>query len=131
MISQSEISYVDNSDIIGSIKIDKINLSNILLQGLDNTYYLNHNYLKEKDKKGEIFLDYQGDLFNNKKAIIYANIDNIRNYSDIKTHDKIEVFYLYKTLCYKVISKPKNSDLVIRIIDAKNIENIYAKKVNC
>lgn len=131
MISQSEISYVDNSDIIGSIKIDKINLSNLLLQGLDNTYYFNHNYLKEKDKKGEIFLDYQGDLFYNKKATIYTNIDNVKNYNNIGTDDIIEVFYLYKTLCYKVINKPKKSDLVIRIIDAKNIEKIYAKKVNC
>ena len=131
MISQSSISYVDDNDIVGSIKIDSIKLSNLLLQGLDNRYYLNHNYLKKENENGEIFLDYQGDLFKNNNAIIYSKFDNIPNISDIKSDDKIEVFYLYKTICYKVLEKSKNYNLELRIINKKTIDRVYAKKVNC
>ena len=131
MISESNISYVDDNDIIGSIRIDSINYSNILLQGLDNNYYLNHNYLKEMDNKGEIYLDYQGDLINNNNPIIYSNIDNIKDINRIKINDKIEVFYLYKLLCYKVINNSKNSNLELRIYDKNSIKKIYAKKFKC
>ena len=131
MISQSSISYVDDNDIVGSIKVNSINYSNILLQGLDNKYYLDHNYLKQKEKKGEVYLDYQGDLFNNNNAIIYSKIDNFSNYKDIKENDIIEIFYLYKTLCYKVIEGSKKNNLEIRIINKSMVEKIYAKKVVC
>ena len=132
MISESsKISYVEDNDIIGSIKIDSIKLSNLLLQGLDNKYYLNHNYLKEIDDNGEIYLDYRGDLSNNKHAIIYSNMQNIYNYNNIKENDKIEIFYLYKLICYKVINTNKNDNLELRIINKKDVRRIYAKKVKC
>ena len=132
MISESyKLSYIEDNDIIGSIKIDSIKLSNLLLQGLDNNYYLNHNYLKELNDNGELFLDYQGDLFNDKNAIIYSKTDNIFDYNNIKNNDKIEIFYLYKSLCYKVINNKKNNNLEIRIINDKIVKKIYAKKVDC
>lgn len=132
MISESSnISYIEDNDIIGSIKIDSIKLSNILVQGLDNKFYLNHNYLKELNDYGEIYLDYRGDLFNNNHPVIYAKMKNINNYNNIKANDIIEVFYLYKNICYKVINNNKNRNLEIRIIDEKNVKKIYAKKVEC
>ncbi len=132
MISEnSNLSYVDDSDIIGSIKIKSIDLSNILVQGLDNNYYLNHNYLKELNNYGEIFLDYQGDLINNNNPIIYSNINNMNNIINIKTNDIIEIFYLYKSLCYKVINSKKNSNLELRIFEKNNINKYFAKKIKC
>ena len=54
MISESsKVSYIDDNDIIGYIRIDKNNINKYLLQGLDNQYYLNHNYLKNYDENGE------------------------------------------------------------------------------
>jgi len=132
MISESNsISFVEDNDIIGSIKIDSIKLSNLLLQGLDNNYYLNHNYLKELSDNGEIFLDYQGDLINDNNAIIYTKINNINGIKNIKFNDKIDIFYLYKTICYKVNNTKKSSNLEIKIISEKDTKNIYAKKVKC
>ena len=131
MISESNISYIDDNDIIGSIKISSINYSNILLQGLDNKYYLNHNYLKEINDNGEVYLDYQGDLINNNNPIIYSKINNIKDINKIRINDKIEVFYLYKLQCYKVINSSKNKDLEFRIYDDNNIKKIYAKKIKC
>ena len=131
MISESNISYIDDNDIIGSIKISSINYSNILLQGLDNKYYLNHNYLKEINDNGEVYLDYQGDLINNNNPIIYSNINNIKDINKIKINDRIEVFYLYKLICYKVINNNKNSNLELRIIGNNIIRKIHAKKIKC
>ena len=132
MISESNnLSYVDDNDIIGSIKIESINLSDILLQGLDNKFYLNHNYLKNIDNNGEIYLDYEGDLINNNNAILYSKSNKVNNYNKINKNDKIEIFYLYKTLCYKVINSKKNSNLVIKIVDNISNNNIYAKKIKC
>ena len=133
MISESVSLNVD--DIIGYINIDSINLTNNLMQGYDNDYYLNHDYLKKDSLKGEFFLDYEGDLINNNNSIIYSKVDNIINYNNLKIGDKIEVLYLKDKLCYQIIDfnskKLKNYDLLIKIYD-KNIKfNILSKKIMC
>lgn len=132
MISESSnISFINDSDIIGSIKIKSINFSNILLQGLDNEYYLEHDYKKNTNSNGEIFLDYQGDLINNKNTIIYSKKNNLKGINNIKVSDKIEIYYINKTICYKVINKNQKSTLEIRVISGQKAEKIFAKKVKC
>ena len=132
MISESSsISFIDDSDIIGNIKIESINLNSKLLQGLDNTFYFSHNYLKTSSRKGEIFLDYQGDLINNNNAIIYSNVDNFKDINMLNNNDIININYLDNLICYKIINNKKNSNLNIKIIDKSKKINIFAKKVNC
>lgn len=46
-----------NPDIIGWIEIENTNINYPVLQGTDNSFYLNHDYQKEKNKNGAIFLD--------------------------------------------------------------------------
>lgn len=48
-----------NSDIIGWIMIPNTRLSYPLLQGKDNSYYLNHMYNKETGSVGSVFMDYR------------------------------------------------------------------------
>ena len=132
MISESnKISFIDDNDIIGSIKIDDINLSNLLLQGLDNKFYFDHNYLKKEDEKGEIFLDFRGDLANNNYPIIYAKNSVFNEINNIKIDSKIEIFYIHENICYKVISNKNTYDLEIRVVDKKNVKKIYGKKIKC
>lgn len=47
----------ENSDIVGWLEIEGTKISYPLLQGKDNSYYMNHNYKKEKSKDGSLFLD--------------------------------------------------------------------------
>lgn len=47
----------ENSDIIGWLEIPNSNISYPVLQGKDNSYYVNHNYKKEYSKNGSLFLD--------------------------------------------------------------------------
>ena len=51
-----------NEDIIGWIKIDNTAIDYPLLQNLDNSYYLTHNYKKEKSAHGSIFMKSECDL---------------------------------------------------------------------
>ena len=132
MVSESQkISFTEDNDIIGSIKIKSINVSNILLQGLDNEFYLEHDYKKNINSNGEIFLDYQGDLLNDNNTIIYSKKNNLKGINNIKVSDKIEIYYINKTICYKVIGNSRKNNLEIRVINGPKINIIFAKKVNC
>lgn len=132
MISESsKVSYIDDNDIIGYIRIDKNNINKYLLQGLDNQYYLNHNYLKNYDENGEIFLDYEGDLLNDKNSIIYSKVNNFNDINSLINDDIIEIIYINNKLCYKVNNNKNNSNLVIKIIGKNKVKKIYAKKIKC
>ncbi len=47
----------ENSDIIGWIEIENTDINYPVLQGTDNSFYMNHNYKKQKSINGSIFLD--------------------------------------------------------------------------
>ena len=47
----------ENSDIIGWIEIENTNINYPVLQGTDNSFYVSHNYKKQKNISGAIFLD--------------------------------------------------------------------------
>ena len=47
----------ENLDIVGWIEIEGTNINYPVLQGNDNSYYMNHNYKKEENTYGSIFLD--------------------------------------------------------------------------
>lgn len=46
-----------NSDIVGWLEIPNTNISYPVLQGTDNSYYMTHNFNKQKAKDGSLFLD--------------------------------------------------------------------------
>lgn len=46
-----------NPDIVALIEIEGTNINYPVVQGKDNSYYMTHNYKKEKSKDGAIFLD--------------------------------------------------------------------------
>ena len=121
-------------DIIGYISIDSINLVNNLVQGLDNEFYLSHDYLRGSSDTGEIFLDYQGDLINNKNAIIYSKLDNI-NINNLSVNDTVDIGYLKEKYCYKIdkinIKNNVKYDLLIKVFENDNVNVIGCKKINC
>ena len=47
----------ENSDIVGWVEIEGTNINYPVLQGDDNSYYMTHNYKKEENTYGSIFLD--------------------------------------------------------------------------
>lgn len=64
----------ENSDIKGWIRIEDTNISYPLLQTDNNDYYLTHDYKKEENYYGSIFINCNSDLKdNNSNVIIYGH----------------------------------------------------------
>lgn len=89
-IKKLQNKYV-NFDIKGILSIDGEQFSYPVVQGLDNDYYLNHNYYKQEDKMGTVYFDYRADLDKSKKILIYghsstkqdAYFNVLENYYDV------------------------------------------------
>lgn len=62
-----------NSDVIGWLKVNGININYPFVQGKDNNYYLTHGFNKSYNDAGWIFFDYRNNNTNNKNTIIYAH----------------------------------------------------------
>ena len=100
----------NNKDIKGAIRISDENFEEIVFQGSDNNYYLEHDYRGKKDK-GEIFIDYSQNIDNSKVKIIYGEGSSKtailkKFYSDeyYKAHKYLELetdklIYRYEILC--------------------------------
>ena len=67
-----------NSDAIAWIKVNGTDIDFPVVKGTDNSYYLTHNFDKEKNKAGWIFADYRNKFDGtDKNIIIYGH--NIKN----------------------------------------------------
>ena len=94
-----------NDDIIGNINISNNNY--LLLQGLDNEYYLNHN--------GSIFLGYETDLNR-------YQINDIFIPSNIDLNDELSINYLGNNINYKIVKKTNKKDkLIINLYENNKI----------
>ena len=129
--SREVISYNAEYE-IGTINIPSLSIQRKLMQGLDNKYYLDHNYLNMDSNNGEFFLDTYGDLINNNNSVIYSNVNNL-NINSININEIVRVSYLDNLLCYKVLSINSNisHDLIIKLIGNNKEYNIFLNKVEC
>lgn len=67
-----------NSDIVGWIYFENVNVNYPIMKGIDNSYYLHHTFKKDTNSSGSIFMDYRNDSnFTNSNTIIYGH--NMRN----------------------------------------------------
>lgn len=104
----------NNNDIVGYLKIND-NISTPIVQTNNNTYYLNHSINKEKLVTGSVFLDYQNNIEEDKKIIIYGHNNNkfdipfkyLVNYLDGNYYEKnkyITLFTNNNTITYEIFS---------------------------
>lgn len=129
-----------NSDTVGYIKVNNTNIDYVVVQAKDNNYYLNHNFNKEKNRAGWIFLDYRNKLDgSDKNTIIYGH--NMKDGSMFETLSNVLQKWWYedsnnyivtftteeKTFMYQVFSTYdiKNEDYYIKT--KFNSDNDYEK----
>ena len=80
----------NNKDVVGTISIDNTDFNTVVMQGNDNSYYLNHLPDKTYNINGSIFLDYRVDIDESNKLLIFGHsspsyflpIMIIENYKD-------------------------------------------------
>ena len=84
----------ENSDIVGWLEIENTSINYPVLQGTDNSYYMTHNYKKEKSKNGSIFLnaDYNWNIESNNLLLYGHNLGNGMMFQELLKYEK-ESFY--------------------------------------
>ena len=78
-----------NSDYKMWIQIENTNINYPVVQGSDNDYYLKHNFRKESNISGTVFIESANDIDNDKNIILYGHnmrngtmFNNITNYKE-------------------------------------------------
>lgn len=118
--------YNINNDFVGWIKIDSTEIDYPVVQGADNDYYLLHNFEKEKESRGTIFMAYDCDAeLGSKNTVIHGHnwLDNsvfspLVQYSDFefyKKHPVIEFntrneMHKWKIIAVFITSADENED---------------------
>ena len=62
-----------NNDIVGILSIDNTDYRVPILQGENNSYYLNHGPDGKKNSIGSVYLDYRVDIDSSRKLLIYGH----------------------------------------------------------
>lgn len=126
----------NNKDIVGTIKIENTSIDEVIVQGNDNSYYLNHLPNKKINSQGSLMVDYRVDLENGNRVIIYGHNSRTRNttfknlekYLDedfFKENKKIELETLYGNYTYEIFSVMITSDdTIYRKLDFKNDDEL-------
>lgn len=104
-----------NEEMVGWITIPDTNIDQPVLQTTDNKYYLKHNFSKEEDSNGSIFLDARNQLDNgDKNLILYGHnmrsglmFGGLKEYQDekyLQEHPQIQFNTLYEKRKYDIIA---------------------------
>lgn len=105
----------ENPDIIGWIEIEGTNINYPVLQGTDNNFYVSHNYKKERNISGAIFLDkdYVWDPpssnlliygHNNQNGTMFEDLLKYRNKNFYDAHPVIHFTTNSEDAYYEIIS---------------------------
>lgn len=89
-----------NEDYVGWIRIDGTKVNYPVVQTNDNKFYLSHNFYKEKDKVGTIFLDAANSNNNlDKNMILYGhNMKDNSMFGELEKFKKEKFFNHHKTI---------------------------------
>ncbi len=94
-----------NPDSVGWLYVPDSEINLPVLQGVDNKFYINHNYIGEKSRYGAVFLS-SGDKLSSadadKNLVIYGNnmsdgqmFGTLRNYRNVNYYKRNAGFYFY------------------------------------
>lgn len=114
ILPEYQMLYEKNPDLVGWIKIDNTVIDYPVMQTTDNEYYLNHDFDKENDKNGSIFLDSGCDILReNDNLILYGHhmrsgnmfgsLNKYKSESYLQEHPTIQFDTLYEHGTYQVM----------------------------
>ncbi len=106
-----------NKDTIAYLKVYGTNIDYIVVKGMDNSYYLKHNFNKNWNVSGWIFADYHNKFDNNDKNIVifghntrdgsmFGTLKNILNKEWYENEENYEIILVTEkdTYYYQVFS---------------------------
>lgn len=124
------------------IKVENTNIDYPVAQGKDNDYYINHDFNKNENISGAIFLDYRNNFINDLNTIVYGHhmrnetmFNNLVKFKDsnfFNENNNIKIIYDGKELEYKVFSvyviDDKNNYLITNFNNSNEYNN-YIKEI--
>lgn len=124
------------------IKVENTNIDYPVAQGKDNDYYINHDFNKNENISGAIFLDYRNNFINDLNTIVYGHhmrnetmFNNLVKFKDsnfFNENNNIKIIYDGKEIEYKVFSvyviDDKNNYLITNF-NNNNEYNNYIKEI--
>lgn len=123
----------NNKDVVGTISIDNTDFNTVVMQGNDNSYYLNHLPDKTYNINGSIFLDYRVDIDESNKLLIFGHsspsyflpIMIIENYKDEDYYKEHKYIYLSSI---KEVKKYEIFSVFVETLDWSYMNLNYASK---
>jgi len=116
MIPKYQTLYDENSDFIGWISIDETEIDYPVMHvSGDNHYYINHNFDKEKERHGSLFLDESCDVLlpstnymiyghNMKDGTMFHDLRYYKEKSYYEKHKMIHFDTIYEDADYEIIA---------------------------
>lgn len=107
--------YQENTDLAGWLTIENTDIDCPVMQCEDDEYYLHHNFYKEKDKYGCLYVKKCADLntpgtnviiygHNMRDGSMFGNLDEYRNQKFYQEHARIIFDTLYEERTYEVLA---------------------------
>ena len=105
-----------NQDTVVYLKVNNTNIDNVVLKTRDNDYYLNHNFNKEYNTGGWLFMDYRNKFdgtdrniiiygHNMKDGSMFGSLKNVLKKEWAENKDNLEITLISETEeKYKVFS---------------------------
>lgn len=119
-----------NSDAIAWIKVNGTDIDFPVVKGTDNSYYLTHNFDKEKNKAGWIFADYRNKFDGtDKNIIIYGhNMKNGSMFASLKDVIKEEWYNNENNKYIALITENENCKYQVFSVYQIETEEYYLQK---
>lgn len=116
-----------NSDAIAWIKVNGTDIDFPVVKGIDNSYYLTHNFDKEKNKAGWIFADYRNKFDGtDKNIIIYGhNMKNGSMFASLKDVIKEEWYNNENNKYIALITENENCKYQVFSVYQTETEEYY------
>ncbi len=104
----------ENPDIIGWIEIENTDINYPVLQGNDNSFYMNHNYKKQNSINGAIFLDknYNWEPPNSNLLIYGHNMKNNTMFQHLLKYENKSFFYEHPSIRFTTVNEDANYDII-------------------
>ncbi len=116
-----------NSDTVGYLKVNGINIASAVVQAQDNDYYLFHNFNKKYNKAGWIFADFRNRLDGtDNNIIIYGhNMKNGHMFSNLKNILTKEWQEVEENMYVTFVTEREHSIYKVFSVYQIEVENYY------
>ena len=113
-----------NEDYVGWLDILGTSVSYPIVKGEDNKFYLKHNFFRERDFVGSIFMDYQNSKVGlDKNTIIYGhNMKDKSMFGSLKSYLDEEFYKKHKYLTFTLPNNQTYKGFIFSVYSTNKVE---------